>query len=1377
MSPTTPGSRGSARLTPDPGDLSLPSSPGGSALHALALERGILLRHRDGFEEEVRPEADTLRAVLHAMGDEVRDEETARHRLGELRRERARVLLEPVQVLWEGAPPRIRVGEGLPEGSPLEVRLALESDGDVQVVEFGERVRDRGVPLPVIPGPGYHGIRIRRPGTSPVEHREAEGTLVVAPRRVYGAGAAMPPEWSAFLPLYALGSQRNRGVGDLTDLEHLLRWVEGLGGGSVATLPLMAAFLDAPLEPSPYAPVSRTFWNELYLDPTRVPEWEASPEARRLLESSRAQGLLAQLRQGDQVPYGEVWELQRLLLDHLSGVWAAGTLPGTVPSGESGDASFKRFLREYPDAPRYAAFRGTMDAGTGDWRSWPERWRRVGIPEGIPDAGAFRRHLYAQFRFVRQLEEVLPRSGDRAGLYLDLPLGAHPSGYDLWANPGLFADGIALGAPPDGFHEEGQSWGLPPILPQAARRDGYRHLRRILTRLLPHARILRIDHVMGLHRLYWVPDGETAVQGAYVGYPAEELHAILALESHRHRTILVGEDLGTVPPEVRAEMDRRGLRRMYVVPFEFSRDRPGHLRPVPPGSVAGVGTHDTPPFAALWREEGIRSGLRAFREGISPDPGEEDPLDVLRRILSWLGEGPAGVVVVNLEDLWLEERPQNRPGTTDQLNWSRRARFPLEAFTTMKSVESSLRMLTRARQVARPRSTPPDPSVAPSESVVFEERSPEVKDRTSVTVSPERQGVEAEPSASLFTEEDIYLFNEGSHLQLHHKLGAQLSKDPHRPGVNFAVWAPNAAEVSVVGDFNDWTPGRHPLELRGNSGIWEGFIVEAGLASVYKYHISSQVGGYTVQKADPFGFRHETPPATASVVWDLEYEWGDADWMERRGDEASARSPISVYEVHLASWRRDPSDPRRFRSYRELAVELAEYVKELGFTHVELLPIMEHPFYGSWGYQTTGYFAPSSRQGSPQDLMFLIDTLHQAGVGVILDWVPSHFPTDEHGLAFFDGTHLFEHSDPRQGFHPDWKSAIFNYGRNEVRSFLFSSALFWLDHYHVDGIRVDAVASMLYLDYSRQEGEWIPNRFGGRENLEAIDFLRRLNSEIYAAHPDVHTIAEESTSWPMVSRPTYVGGLGFGMKWDMGWMHDSLQYLSRDPIHRPFHHEELTFRGLYAFNENFMLPLSHDEVVHGKGSLLGRMPGNEWEKRANLRLLLGWQYLQPGKKLLFMGGEIGQWAEWNHEGGVDWHLLEDPGHRGIQRLVGDLNRLYRGDPSLHRADFEPDGFQWIDANDRQQSVVAFLRKDPLGEAPPVLAVFNFTPVPRENHRIGVPRGGRWAEVLNSDSHMYGGGGWGNLGGVDAVPIPFHGLSNSVVLTLPPLSVVVLRAAD
>jgi 1,4-alpha-glucan branching enzyme len=627
---------------------------------------------------------------------------------------------------------------------------------------------------------------------------------------------------------------------------------------------------------------------------------------------------------------------------------------------------------------------------------------------------------------------------------------------------------------------------------------------------------------------------------------------------------------------------------------------------------------------------------------------------------------------------------------------------------------------------------------------------------------------------SQLTPEDLYLFNEGSHLHLHEKLGAHpLTKDG-TAGTQFAVWAPNAERVSVIGDFNDWDSSTHPLAAVGASGIWQAFVPGVSKGAHYKYHIVSRHLGYQVDKTDPFAFYREEAPRTASIVWDLDYEWNDAKWMQQRHQANALKAPCSVYEVHLGSWRRDPSNASRFLSYREIAEPLADYVSELGFTHVELMPITEHPFYGSWGYQTTGYFAPTSRYGTPQDFMFLIDYLHQRGIGVLLDWVPSHFPTDEHGLAYFDGTHLFEHADPRQGYHPDWNSYIFNYGRNEVRSFLYSSAIFWMEKYHIDGLRVDAVASMLYLDYSRPAGEWIPNEFGGRENLEAISFLRRFNQEVYNAAPDTQTVAEESTAWPMVSRPTYVGGLGFGMKWDMGWMHDTLRYFSNDAIHRKYHHNSLTFRMMYAFNENFVLPLSHDEVVHGKGSLIGKMPGDMWQRFANLRLLYGYMFSQPGKKLLFMGGEFGQFREWNHDTSLDWHLLDFPLHGGLLRWVRDLNHTYRQYGALHEGDFAADGFEWIDANDAPNSVLSYVRKC-RAPADDIVVVCNCTPVPRESYRIGVPHGGRWREILNSDAEHYGGSGVGNLGGVDALAEGFHGRPHSIELTLPPLGIIMLQA--
>jgi 1,4-alpha-glucan branching enzyme len=630
-------------------------------------------------------------------------------------------------------------------------------------------------------------------------------------------------------------------------------------------------------------------------------------------------------------------------------------------------------------------------------------------------------------------------------------------------------------------------------------------------------------------------------------------------------------------------------------------------------------------------------------------------------------------------------------------------------------------------------------------------------------------------SPQLLTDQDLYLFNEGSHYRIYDKMGAHPATHNGQAGTIFSVWAPNARSVSVVGSFNGWDPKTHPLESRGSSGIWEGFIPGANHGDLYKFHIESRQNGYRVDKADPIGMLCEKPPRTASVIWNLDYQWNDRDWMQKRAERNSLRAPQAIYEMHLGSWMRVPEENNRPLTYRETAPRLAEYVNQMGFTHVEFLPIMEHPFYGSWGYQTTGYFAPTSRYGSPQDFMYLVDYLHQRGIGVILDWVPSHFPSDGHGLAYFDGTHLYEHADARQGFHPDWKTYIFNYGRAEVRSFLVSSAMFWLDKYHADGLRVDAVASMLYLDYSRKQGQWIPNKFGGRENLEAIDFLRRFNQETYKEHADIQTTAEESTSWPMVSKPVYLGGLGFGEKWDMGWMHDTLKYFQNDPIHRKYQHNLLTFRMLYSWHENFVLPLSHDEVVYGKGSLIGKMPGDEWQKFANLRLLFAYMYAQPGKKLLFMGGEFGQVREWAHDSSLEWDVLQYPVHRGVQVWMEQLNRKYRNEPALHVFDNDPAGFEWVDVNDNAMSTISLLRKSEKPEDT-VLAVFNFTPVPRIGYRVGVPHGGYWREMLNSDAREYGGSGMGNLGGVQAEEITQHGRPFSLKLTLPPLAALFLKAS-
>ncbi|CAN1494565.1 GlgB 1,4-alpha-glucan branching enzyme [Flavobacteriaceae bacterium] len=631
-------------------------------------------------------------------------------------------------------------------------------------------------------------------------------------------------------------------------------------------------------------------------------------------------------------------------------------------------------------------------------------------------------------------------------------------------------------------------------------------------------------------------------------------------------------------------------------------------------------------------------------------------------------------------------------------------------------------------------------------------------------------------SHSLFTDFDIDLFKAGKHFRLYEKLGAHLLTLDGIKGVYFAVWAPTAHSVSVVGNFNYWTQGEHNLEVRWDeSGIWEGFIPHLTKGTTYKYKIQSNTEGIVTEKADPFAFYCENPPNTASVVWDLEYKWKDTKWMNSRENHNGLDKPYSVYEVHLGSWKRH-SDDNRFFTYQEFAEDLVAYVKEMGFTHVEFMPIMEYPYDPSWGYQLVGYFAPTSRFGNPQDFMHLVDSFHKAGIGVILDWVPSHFPDDAHGLGFFDGSNLYEHPDIKKGYHPDWKSLVFNYGRNEVRSFLISNALFWLHHYHADALRVDAVASMLYLDYSRNEGEWEPNIYGGNENLDTISFLKDFNEAVYANYQGVQTIAEESTSFPMVSRPTSIGGLGFGMKWMMGWMHDTLEYFKKDTVYRKYHQNELTFSMTYTFTENFMLPLSHDEVVYGKKSIAGRMPGDEWQKFANLRLLYGYMFTHPGAKLLFMGSEFGQSSEWNFESSLDWHLLKYPYHEGIKNTITDLNKLYKKQPALYQKQFSSEGFEWINYSDHQNAVIAFIRKGN-DSKDDIIVVCNFTQIVREKYRIGIPRKGKLNEIFNSDSESYGGSGVSNSQKIKIEASPYDGKDFSTELILPPLSVIAFKITN
>jgi 1,4-alpha-glucan branching enzyme len=647
------------------------------------------------------------------------------------------------------------------------------------------------------------------------------------------------------------------------------------------------------------------------------------------------------------------------------------------------------------------------------------------------------------------------------------------------------------------------------------------------------------------------------------------------------------------------------------------------------------------------------------------------------------------------------------------------------------------------------------------------------KSKKSKKISNETSDVRTIEFFSLFTDYDIELFKSGKHYRLYEKLGSHIVEHQGASGVYFAVWAPNARYVSVIGNFNSWNKGVHPLQPRWDgSGIWESFIPRIGQGEVYKYFINTK-DNEDLEKGDPYAFFWEVPPMTASIVWDLKYKWSDNKWMKKRAAINALNAPISVYEVHLGSWQRSPHHPEKYLDYKHLAKSLTEYVKDMGYTHVEFMPVMEHPYAPSWGYQITGYFAPSSRFGSPQDFMYLVDELHQAGIGVILDWVPSHYPGDAHGLFRFDGTNLYEHEDMRKGFHPDWKSYIFNYGRYEVRSFLISNALFWLDRYHADGLRVDAVASMLYLDYSRNEGEWTPNHFGGRENLEAISLLKEINEAVYSYYPDVQTIAEESTAFTGVSRPTYSGGLGFGMKWMMGWMHDTLKYFAKDPMYRKYHHNQITFSMVYAFTENFMLPFSHDEVVYGKGSMINKMPGDIWQRFANLRVLYSYMFTHPGAKLLFMGCDFAQIQEWNFERSLDWHLTEDAKHKGIQKTIRDLNKLYRKEAALYEKQFDPQGFEWLDANDWERGTLSYLRKGN-EHTEPLLTVLNLTPVPREDYKLGVPDAGIWQILFNSDDEKYGGSDYLKAKSIESEPAESHGNTNSITFNLPPLAALVLK---
>ena len=1327
-----------------------------SALRELAIERGVTLAYVDGRDIARVADPEVLLAVVNAFDDldTMRSPSDARSALRQYRKQKAERMLEPVYVVDEGVEASVSM-QVARRSTTLECRIEFEFGGEVGwTVRTGELIvakprsgndDEAGRVLLRLPAMrvGYHRLRVI------AGRRSATSTLVVRPLR--GARGRFARDWRAFsvqAPVFSLHSQRSWGAGDVGDLADFARLTANQNASVVSTLPLLATFGPEDFEASPYRPVSRRFWSDRWIALDRVEALKGSVVAQRLMRETYPEALRA------------TW-VTNGLIDGAAAFAAKRDVVQAFVATQSDfmdhdDGGLRSYVIENPDANDYARFRAAGERFGLDWRQWPSTTRSGLLRWNDVDPTIVRYHLFAQWMIdqqMRTLASSLSQRGQTLGL--DIPVGVHPHGYDVWRNPEQYIHGVSVGAPPDDLTVRGQNWNAPPAHPERSRDDAHNEFRLALRFHMRVAGVVRIDHVMGLQRMFWVPDGVSPEEGLYVTMPFEEMLAIVAIEAQRMGVDVVGEDLGTVHDDLRDAMEREGIRRTYVAQFAIRSDDE-QLETVPSGSVASFATHDTPTFFGWWHSGDIderlelglldegqaqvarlrRAQLRtALVAALELDESEaSDPPTVLAGLHARLALSDAGLVMAQLDDLLGEDVQVNMPGTSSERpNWNRRARLSNEDLSSTTVLAEALAPLRRHRGYAS---------------------------TTALTKSAAdtRRG-----TVTRFSANDLHLFNEGRHYRLHEHLGCHPMIADGVAGCYFALWAPNAEKVSVIGDFNAWDAARHPLAPRENSGVWETFVPGASELDAYKFRLRSRLGGDEFDKTDPYGRLFELSPATAAKVWRSTFEWSDDAWLDQRRTFDSIESPMSIYEVHLGSWRRIPEEGNRQLTYRELAPLLVEHVTTLGFTHVEILPVMEHPFYGSWGYQTTGYFAPTSRMGSPDDFKFLVDELHRANVGVILDWVPSHFPADDFALARFDGTYLYEHADERQRVHPDWQSWTFNYGRNEVRSFLVSNACFWLEEYHVDGLRLDAVASMLYLDYSRKPGEWIPNQWGGHEDLEAVEFLRQCTTEMTTSFPGVVAIAEESTAWPNVTRPAAEGGLGFSYKWDLGWMHDTLDYLHRDPIYRRHHHNQLTFRGVYAWDEEWVLPLSHDEVVHGKGSLLEKMPGDDWQKRANLRLLLGYQYAMPGKKLLFMGAEFAQYNEWNHDASLDWHLMDDPSHAGVATWLAVLNDLYRTSASLHRDDRRWEGFEWISCDDADQSVLVWRRG--VGDDELVVCA-NFTPVPREHYEVSVGSDQSWRVLANSDDVAYGGSGF-------LTHDEFTSSDSTLRLTLPPLALVVL----
>ena len=1274
----------------------------GAALIALAERHGVASAYVDGRGSEQQVSAATLMQVLVALGVPIERERDAEVLTGSPEG----IAAGSAVVIVAGRQVRIDSGRTSSRAVKCRVTISLDDAGAADRVIDTTCSRDGLVELDLDLPVGVHRATIQLRRGEPVERH-----LVVTTGRCV-PGPQPPRTWGIFSPISALRSApgTDHGGGDLTALNELASAVTGLGGSVVATLPLVAT---SPGEASPYSPLTRRFWDERWVDPAWV--------ARRLgVEAPAARAQLPVHRYEPDLVLGAT-------RGSLAEVWAAAAAAGRLDPVE-------HWRRANPQVEQWARWKAVAAETGWDHRVWSSeqhdsvRRGSVGVTDAVTGAVDF--EVFAQWAVTAQLTELggeLRTAGST--LYLDLPVGTSSASYDVWDAPHRFVSGISVGAPPDAFFPGGQTWGLPPLNPAVQSAEGHRYLVECLRAHLQVCSMLRIDHVMGLHRLFWVPEESESGEGTYVRYPAYEQWSVVAALSEQYGAAIVGEDLGTVPEETRRAMADSGARGLFIGqdetrhPFRLSR-------PVPTATVASLNTHDLPPVAA-WHD--------------SPDgPGPLAAAVVVRdHLLGELAASSADVVLISDQDLTLDERRFNVPGEVGGDIWR------LRSLMTMADLRDGTGPGAEARRVA-------------------------------TNVDRWRRTWRGEwPSGvtPLLDGSDVATLHDGTHACLADRFGLHPTVAAGVAGCSAVVWAPHAVAVAVGGDFDGWAGAL--LHRRADTGIWDGFIPSAMLGDRYKLQIQGGDGVWR-QKSDPFARACELPPDNASIITaddPAEGAWTDGEWMASRPGRHQPGQPLSIYELHLGSWRRHPDGS--VPTYREVAPWLIEYVQQMGFTHVELMAVMEHPFGGSWGYHVTGYFAPTNRYGTPADFAWMIDQLHGAGIGVLLDWVPAHFPNDEHGLADFDGEALFEYANPLEGRHPQWGSRVFDWGRPEIRAFLVSSARWWIEKFHIDGIRVDAVASMLYRDFARESGDWIPNRLGGRENLEAVDFVRQLTSEIHRSTPGALVIAEESTAWPGVTAPTGEGGLGFDLKWDLGWMHDMLDYLARDPVHRPWHQDQLTFRPMYQRSERFVLPLSHDEVVHGKASLVLKMAGDDWQRRANLRLLFGHQFAMPGIPLIFMGCELAMNEEWDHDTELPWWLLEHLPHRGMAAWVAELNRLLRAVPALASDGRHDGGFEWSDCDDRASSVVVWIRRpDAAGEGAgeavgDVVVAANFTPTPHERYRVGVPTPGNWFLWANSDEERFGGSGFPTPTLYESEPVPIKGWQHSILVTLPPLALTIL----